>query len=78
MGVLLFILCIAIGLPILDFYTHETDTTDQPKTKWWKSRKVSGLRVYIDHGTGVHYIRSHPFDRLHVRLNADGTPYTGK
>lgn len=78
MELLIFIACLAIGLPVLDFYTHERDSSDQPKTGWFKGGKRSGLRVYVDYATGVHYFKSHPFDRLHVRLNADGTPYTGK
>lgn len=76
MGILIFILCIALAFPILDFYTHEKDSTDKPKEKWWHRQHRSGLRVYVDHATGVHYVRSHPFDRLHVRIKADGTPYT--
>lgn len=76
MGFLIFILCIAVALPILDFYTHKRDSTDRPKRGWLRGGERSGLRVYVDHATGVHYVRSHPFDRLHVRLKADGTPYT--
>lgn len=61
---------------LIDFYDHSSDTTDRPRIKGKQKRRKSGLRVYIDNATGVHYIKSHPFDRLHVRIKADGTPYT--
>jgi len=78
MDFLIFVAILAIGLPILEFYSAKKDSTDKPKKKWWHRTQRSGLRVYVDHATGVHYIKSHPFDRLHVRINADGTPYTGE
>lgn len=76
MGLLGLVGGLAVLFILVDFYTHETDSTDRPKDKWWHRSKRSGLRVYVDHATGVHYIKSHPFDRLHVRLKADGSPHT--
>ncbi len=62
----------------LGFYLSHRDTTDKPKKSRWGIGGESGLRVYIDHKTGVHYVKSSIFDKLQVRLNADGTPYTGE
>ncbi len=70
-GVILFIE--AIG-----FYLTERDSTDKPKKGRWSIGGESGLHVYIDHKPGVHYVKSSIFDKLQVRINADGTPYTGE
>ena len=58
------------------FIVHGRDSTDKP-TKWWRGGE-SGLRVYVDNATGVHYVKSSMFDKLRVRINKDGTPYTGE
>lgn len=69
---------IAIVFILFDYYVTGDDSTDKPKKKWWHFSQESGLRTYVDQATGVHYIKSGPFERLQVRLNANGTPYTGK
>ena len=74
------------GLIILveafSFWSSSRDSTDQPKVKkhwWWPaSGERSGLRVYVDHETGVQYVKASMFDKLQVRINKDGTPYTGE
>ena len=65
--------CEAIG-----YYFTDRDSTDEPKKRWWDFGGHSNLRVYVDHATGVHYVKSSLFDKLTVRINADGTPYTGE
>jgi len=76
-----------IAIHWLDFALDDTkNSTNEPKMPkelkrhWWSSRggKESGLRVYVDNATGVHYIKAHMFDNLTVRINKDGTPYTGE
>jgi len=63
----------------LMYYSTGRDSTDKPKTKWHKfGQGESGLRVWVDHKTGVHYIKAGMFDKSRVRINADGTPYTGE
>lgn len=61
------------------YYFTDADSTDKPKEKWWHIMGgESNLRVYKDHATGVQYVKSSLFDKLTVRINADGTPYTGE
>ena len=61
------------------FMVTGRDSTDKPKSGWWIfDGGISNLRVYVDHATGVHYVKSSMFDKLQVRINADGTPYTGE
>jgi hypothetical protein len=50
------------------------DTTDEPG---WFGRR-SGLAVYVDRATGVHYVKAGIFGGATPRLNADGTPYVGE
>ena len=68
-----------VFIEVFQFLNTGRDSTDKPKTGWWIFDKgISGLRVYVDHATGVHYVKSSMFDKLQVRINADGTPYTGE
>jgi hypothetical protein len=68
-----------IFIEAIVFVGSGRDSTDAPKKKWWKvGSGESNLRVYVDHATGVHYVKSSMFDKLQVRINADGTPYTGE
>lgn len=60
----LLICAIKYGLP--------TDSTDQDRFN------RSGLSLYIDHGTGVHYIKGGIFGTIVPRLNIDGTLYKEK
>ena len=63
----------------IGFFSTGRDTTDAPKKGWWHIwGGESNLRVYKDHATGVQYIKSSLFDKLTVRINVDGTPYTGE
>lgn len=60
------------------YFDSGRDSTDKPKKNWWNFDSASGLRVYVDNATGVHYVKSSMFDKLQVRINSDGTPYTGE
>jgi len=70
----------------IDFALRDENSSDVPKIPksekkhWWSSRggKESGLRVYTDNATGVQYIKASMFDKLQVRINKDGSPYTGE
>ena len=62
----------------LGYYFTGRDSTDEPKKRWQIFGSTSNLRVYKDHATGVQYVKSSMFDKLQVRINADGTPYTGE
>ncbi len=48
------------------------DTTDKPKGQ---KGRYSGLTVFVDHATGVHYV-STSLGGLTVRLKHDGLPWT--
>jgi len=75
---LFFLMLIALSTP-------KTDTAKFPVRFWFdknlddtdnfKTGERSNLALYIDHGTGVHYIKS-PFGSLTPRLNKDGQPVT--
>lgn len=67
-GFLIFMLTLFIGYD----YVMPTDSTDKDK------HNRSGLSLYIDHGTGVHYVKGGFFGTLVPRLNSDGTLYKGK
>jgi uncharacterized membrane protein YdcZ (DUF606 family) len=70
---------IVLFIEAISFYMTDRDTTDAPKKKWWHWwGGESGLRVYVDQATGVHYVKSSLFDKLQVRINKDGTLYTGE
>lgn len=72
---------IVLFIEAISFYMADRDSTDKPNPnrKWWQRMGgESDLRVYVDNATGVHYVKSSLFDKLQVRINADGTPYTGK
>lgn len=53
-----------------------------PSVKWWKSstdstddainNKKSGLALFIDYGTGCHYIQTSTFQPLTPRVDRDG------
>ena len=60
------------------YYVTGRDSTDAPGKRISIFNSTSNLRVYVDHATGVHYVKSSMFDKLQVRINADGTPYTGE
>lgn len=73
------ILALFFCLEALEHWDADENSTNKPNTKkrWWqRGTKKSGLRVYVDHATGVHYIKSSFFERMQVRINKDGTPYT--
>ena len=52
--------------PVKYWFDKKLDDTDD-----FTSGKRSGLGLYIDHGTGVHYIRT-TFGSLVPRLDKDG------
>jgi len=66
----------------IDHWSEDENSTNENNNKkhWWSlsGEKTSGLRVYKDHATGVQYIKSTFFERMQVRINKDGTPYTGE
>ena len=64
------ILCLVVGF-VLDFM-RSIDSTD--KSRWTRS----GLSLYIDHATGVQYVKGGIFGGTTLRVNSDGTPYRGK
>ena len=69
----------SILIEALGFFSGGRDSTDAPKKKRWHfSGGESNLRVYVDHATGVQYVKSSMFDKLQVRINLDGTPYRGE
>ncbi len=59
------------------FSMTERDIEGKP-IKWYKTGRESGIHVYVDPATGVHYVKTSLFERAQVRINADGTPYTEK
>lgn len=68
-------------LEALEYWDRDENSTNKPVTKkhWWsRDEEKSGLKVYKDHATGVQYIKSGFFERMQVRINKDGTPYTGE
>lgn len=71
------IAALALVLELVQYYATGRDSSDMPKTKWYDGGE-SCLRVYVDNATGVHYVKAGVFSKLRVRINADGTPYTGE
>jgi len=69
---------VIILIEAIEFYSGDRNATGQPKKKWYYKASTSGLKLYIDHETGVHYIKGGFFDKMQVRINADGTPYIAK
>lgn len=52
------------------------DTTDRPDASPNDLKGRSGLRLYIDHGTGVHYLAINDHSGLTPRLMPNGTLVT--
>ena len=68
-------------LEAMDHWTEDENSTNSPNLKkhWWsKGDNKSNLRVYKDHATGVQYIKSTFFEKMQVRIDKDGNPYTGE
>ena len=81
MDLMIIALAFCIILDYLDYWDKDENSTNKTVVKkhWWnKSVKKSGLKVFVDHATGVQYVKSSYFGKMQVRRNADGTPYTGE
>lgn len=67
---------------VLEYWENDNNSTNKSNAKlhWWSTSRedTSGLRVYKDNATGVQYVKSSFFERMQVRINKDGTPYTGE
>ena len=69
---------IVIGVCILVLFTtpknikHKTFWSSYDDTDDFDNKKKSGLILYIDYGTGCHYIKTGAFDSLVPRLDAKG------
>jgi len=75
------LLALFFCLEYMDTWDRDENTTNKPVTKkhWWnRSIEKSGLKVYKDNATGVQYIKSTFFERMQVRIDKDGNPYTGE
>lgn len=75
------ILALLIALDYLDYWNKDENSTNKPleKKHWWnKSQEKSGLKVFVDNATGVQYVKTSYFDKPQVRINKDGSPYTGE
>jgi hypothetical protein len=66
-----FFVGLLIFIVVLEFYFNERELRDA-------DGKGTGLYCYVDPATGVHYIKDNPLEQLRIRINADGTPYTGR
>ena len=58
------VIMIALGVYTLATYERPYDGTDWPELE-----KRSGLTLYIDHGTGCHWIKAGLFGTLRPRMN---------
>jgi len=77
MGLFFTIAGTVLLIEAVHYYSTGRDTTDKPRP-WYKFGGESGLRVYVDNATGVHYVKASMLDSLKIRINSDGTPYTGE
>jgi hypothetical protein len=78
LGMLTFLIFCALVIAL----SHPTVPTSKFHVKYWFDKKLddtdnletgdrSGFALYVDHGTGVHYIKT-PFGSLTPRINQDG------
>ena len=71
---------IAFGLLIYRVFTGGAHNVESGKwwrpnydaTDWPTKNKRSGLTLFIDYGTGCHYIQTSPFQPLQPRLGQNG------
>ena len=81
LGILAFLIC----LDYFDYWDKDENSTNKKvmKKRFWSKTEQdsvtkSGLKVFVDEATGVQYVKASYFDKLQVRINKDGTPYTGE